>query len=239
MALISAVGRIALQTCPKSRRISSYQGDLALILIVGRKRGTSELSSIVQKFAGLSAMQKLAVVGALASILGLIFALAPNHGTTDERETGIGGNINSQGSQAIGNNYGSITINNNSGKQLLPAQAQASGRSAPTALDTSIYIPSDVERMWVFYQDSRNQNPAGCERPPNADPILPQDVATRIGEFRATARATGRQLILTAYSPSRGWDAAAAEIRVNGKRLQPMTRYWCNNQMNYGYLVRE
>jgi hypothetical protein len=35
MALISAVGRIALQTCPKSRRISSYQGDLALILIVG------------------------------------------------------------------------------------------------------------------------------------------------------------------------------------------------------------
>lgn len=99
-----------------------------------------------------------------------------------------------------------------------------------------VKVPSDVESMWVFYQSRSTQNPSGCQRPPNADPITAKAVAERIEEFVTHAIANDDiALIFTAYSPERGWDAAASEITVNDKALKPMTLYWCNSRPNYGY----
>jgi len=100
-----------------------------------------------------------------------------------------------------------------------------------------VFIPNDVEKMWVFYQKRgvQHRNPDGCERPPNADPISPAEVIRRMGEFVEYASRNNVSLIFTARSPSRGWVGAAQEIRINGKRLKPNKSYWCNGVENEGH----
>ena len=111
-------------------------------------------------------------------------------------------------------------------------------KTAPAEVGTKAFqvvIPNDVESMWVHYQDRAIPSKDGCTRPPNADPISPNDVVARVGEFVEFASKNNRALIFTAYSPTRGWDAAAQEIRIGGKVLTAMTPYWCTGPRKYGY----
>ncbi|MGQ4646841.1 hypothetical protein [Lyngbya aestuarii] len=102
-----------------------------------------------------------------------------------------------------------------------------------------VFIPNDVERMWVYYQNKSLQNPSGCERASDSKGFLPKDFKTRINEFIDNAQRTDRSLIITAFSPSRRENengyGVAGEIRINDQRLTPMSPYWCNGDMYYGY----
>ena len=141
------------------------------------------------------------------------------------------------------NFYSDVKIGNETKDELLREKLQSTTKpplrpvlSAFQSGQYKVEIPSDVESMWVFYQLKSVQNPSGCSRPPNADPISPKEVADRMNEFIKYASANEDvALIFTAYSPERGWDAAASEIRINGKALTQMTPYWCNERMNYGH----
>jgi len=97
-----------------------------------------------------------------------------------------------------------------------------------------VEIPSDIELMWVFYQRKSIQNPSGCTRPLNADPITPIEVTERMDEFIKYASANKDiALIFTAFSKENGW-GSTSEILVNGKTLK-IAPYWCNGVENYGY----
>lgn len=94
-------------------------------------------------------------------------------------------------------------------------------------------IPKDVESMWAFYQKRNIQSPEGCII--GGDALSPSDFKQKINDFVDYAARNNVALIITAYSPSRGWVGAADEIRINGKPLKPTRPYWCNGKRNYGY----
>ena len=103
---------------------------------------------------------------------------------------------------------------------------------------SNTFIPNDVESMWVFYQDKNIQSPNGCNREYKAQSISPESFMQMKDEFIDEARSTTQALIITAYAPSRNsepWDSATREIKINGKSLNPMTSYWCNGKLDYGY----
>ena len=103
---------------------------------------------------------------------------------------------------------------------------------------SNTFIPSDVEAMWVFYQDRNIQEPNGCSREGEAQSISPESFMAMKDEFIDKARSTNRSLVITAYAPVRSsnpWDSAAREITINNKLLNPMTSYWCNGKHDYGY----
>jgi len=174
-------------------------------------------------------MKKIAFFGSIASIVALFFSVFPQNGESGNQTT------YGQSSPAIGTVHGDVNIGAapSADKEQSPKERGGLSRQSGSATE-----PSNVESMWVFYQDATDQSPSGCLRPPNADPIAPAEFQNRVGEFISDANATGSQLIITEYSPSRGWDAAASQIRVNGKALISMTPYWCNQRLNYGYLYK-
>lgn len=140
------------------------------------------------------------------------------------------------------NHYSEVKIGDETRKELLRERLQGASSPSRPVLSTfqtgsyKVDIPSDVENMWVFYQQKSKQSVDGCRRPPNADPISPKAVAERIAEFvKYTSTDPDIALIFTAFSRDRSWDAAASEIRINGRALKPMTPYWCNGVRNYGY----
>lgn len=100
-----------------------------------------------------------------------------------------------------------------------------------------VYVPQDVESMWVFLQNPNNTTNEGCTR--LADPIEPDAFAQRIGEFINQAKTRNEKLIVTAVTSQKDWDSATREITIGGKRLNPMQSYYCNGgKRNYGYGVQ-
>lgn len=212
---------------------------------------------------GFGIWQKIPVVNSLLAtvIIPVVLALIGNWYSTAirEKETQIRyvelaigilsqepskqtENIRKWAVQVI-NFYSDVKIGDETREELLREKLQTTSKSSSSPIlrefQTGSYkvkIPSDVQSMWVFYQSRSAQNPNGCQRPPNADPITPKDVAERMDEFIKHASANDDiALIFTAFSPERGWDAAASEITINDKTLKPMIPYWCNNRINYGY----
>ena len=59
----------------------------------------------------------------------------------------------------------------------------------------------------------------------------------RINEFVAYARRNDLQLILVAYSESRGYVGAAEDIRFEGMPLRRNTQHWCDGEPRDGYEV--
>lgn len=103
---------------------------------------------------------------------------------------------------------------------------------------SDISIPDDVQAMWVFAQNPSLLTDDGCVR--LADSLSAKTFLRDFETYVVSAKKEGKSLIITAYSPRRGWDGAASDIRINGRKLKAMTPYTCNNgQINYGYAVRQ
>lgn len=221
------------------------------------------MTTTQEQQSGLNIWEKLPVLSGLlaAVIIPLALALIGNWYSTavKEKDTQIRyvelairilsqepskqtENIRNWAVQVI-NFYSDVKIGDETKEELLREKLQTAIKSTSRPVlreyqsgSYKVKIPSDVESMWVFYQSKSAQNPSGCQRPPNADPITPKAVAERIDEFVKHASVTEDiALIFTAFSPERGWDAAASEISINDKTLKPMTPYWCNSRVNYGY----
>ena len=99
---------------------------------------------------------------------------------------------------------------------------------------SDIYIPDDVQSMWVFLQDPNDMTISGCRR--LADNITKEEFINNFPEYLQEAKEENKQLIITAYSMTRGWDLASKEIIINSKKLIHMTPYTCNGgKIYYGY----
>lgn len=129
-------------------------------------------------------------------------------------------------------------VQNDTGSPRLSSGAQVSTKWASAAREGGgATVPSEVQRMWVFYQSRTEQNVNGCKRPPNADPISPQSFVNRIDEFRSyRARNSDIDVIITAESP-KGWDHAAQSISIGETSPTQRLSYWCNGTENTGYLL--
>lgn len=97
--------------------------------------------------------------------------------------------------------------------------------SAPQELKFgTVSMPSDVEEMYVFYQDPEQKNADGCAE----KRIDPHDFPSKLPEYISTAKKLGRDLVITARSKSIAW-GAIHQIHIDGIGIQFDYQYYCDN----------
>lgn len=101
-----------------------------------------------------------------------------------------------------------------------------------TASNADVFIPSDVESMWVFLQKGALSSNPVCER--LADPISPREFKKNINKYFTLAKDKDMSLIITAFSRARGW-TVVDQIRIGNRPTNVMAPYTCNEgRVNYG-----
>jgi hypothetical protein len=110
----------------------------------------------------------------------------------------------------------------------------ASQSSAP-ASGSTIYVPKEIQFIYVFLQDpNRMKEAAGCI--PRADGISSEVFTQDFDSYRAEARQNKMRIIITATPDRRDWVLAASKIRIDGRPLTPEVEYSCHApKRDFGY----
>src|SRR5687767_646767 len=89
---------------------------------------------------------------------------------------------------------------------------------AKAAESSELFIPANVETMWVILQDPNDSGEGSSES--LAAAITPQEFREGIERWQATARERDWKLIVTAYASEGDDPWPHWQIRYNGKRLK-------------------